>query len=120
MNVHPFVTKIIPLADDPLSKCSLKDILSRVKLYGILESDYDKVDIRAETYRRSSDSYLECVYNKPKTKNEIESEQQELLKKKQKEKDLKEQKKKEKLQRKIEKEKILSTLSPKEKKILGL
>jgi hypothetical protein len=100
--------------------CTLANLIERVRAAGIPESEYKNVDIFGFTYPRSSDPYLDCVYNKPKTQEQLEKEKQELLKEEEKQKAAKEERKKLREDKKAKKEKVLASLTTEQKKALGL
>lgn len=139
--IHPFTEIVIPLTDDPIedsrngdprkdkdgnieyyksSQCNLADLIERVKAAGIPESEYKNVKVLGFTYPRCSDPYLDCVYNKPKTQEQIEKEKRQLLKEEEKQKADKEERKKLREAKKAEKEKALASLTSEQKKALGL
>lgn len=138
--IHPFIHITIPLTDDPIedkngdprkdkdgnieyckrSNCTLANLIERVRAAGIPESEYENVEVFGFTYERSSDPYLDCVYNKPKTQEQLEKEKQRLLKEEEKQKAAKEERKKQREEKKAEKAKILASLTLEQKKILGI
>ena len=138
--IHPFTEIVIPLTDDPIedkngdprkdkdgnieylkrSSCTLANLIERVKAAGIPESEYKNVEVFGFTYPRCSDPYLDCIYNKPKTQEQLEKEKQQLLKEEEKQKTAKEERKKLREAKKAEKEKVLASLTAEQKKVLGI
>lgn len=138
--IHPFTEIVIPLTDDPIEerngeprkdrhgnieylkadRCTLANLIERVKAAGVPESEYKNVKIFACTYERSNDSYIDCVYDKPKTQEELEKEKQQLLEEEEKQKTAKEERKKLREAKKAEKEKVLASLTKEQKEALGI
>lgn len=141
--ISPHIPIDVPLTDSPIpiedregnprkdkngnieycstDRCSLAEIISRTIALGIPESEYKNVLLyAAPPYHRASDWDLFCVYNKPKTEEQIaleKTEQENLEKEKQ---SLKAERKKIREAKKAEKEAVLASLTPKQKKALGI
>jgi len=143
MNKHisPRIPKNIPLTDnyiedrngDPSKdengdirycskdSCSLAEIIKRLEKLNIPTSEYDNVILyAAPPYHRASDWDLFCVYNKPKTKEQIALEESEAEKAETEKEKLKAERKKIREAKKAEKEKVLASLTTEQKKALGL
>lgn len=138
--IHSFTEIVIPLTDYPIEDkngdpkkdkngnieyykghtCTLANLIERVKAAGVPESEYKNVKVFGFTYPRCSDAYLDCVYNKPKTQEELEKEKQQLLEEEEKQKTAKEERKKLREAKKAEKEKVLASLTAEQKRILGI
>ncbi len=137
--ICPYIEITVPLTDDPIedkngdarkdkhgnieylkrSNCNLADLIERVKAAGVAESEYKNVDIFGFTYPQCSDPYLDCIYKKPKSQEQIEKEKQKLLEKEKQEKADKEARKKLREEKKLQKQKVIESLTDEQKKLLG-
>lgn len=138
--INPFFHITVPLTDDPVedkngdlrkdkdgnveylkrSSCTLANLIERVQAAGIPESEYKNVKVFGFTYPRCSDPYIDCIYNKPKTQEQLEEEKQQILKEEEKQKAAKEERKKLREAKKAEKEKIIASLTLEQRQALGI
>lgn len=102
------------------NRVSITELLRMIKNKNIPESEYDNIKLFINDEINRDFPFLECVYYRNKTKEEMEKEFQEeearvadIEKKKQKNKAEREAKK-------AEKEKVLASLTEEQKKALGI
>lgn len=99
----------------------LKDLLDKIKQFGIPESDYDKIECVARYHSKYYDSIeIAITYEKPKTQKEIDDEMAELIASRKLFEEAKEQKRLDKEKKKLEKQKVIDSLTPEQKKALKI
>lgn len=104
----------------PKNPFTLEELINHIKSLNIPESEYNNITIAIKYDDRYSVYFISVVYNRPKSEQEMQTEKDAILKEREAKIKDKENKKKEKDKKKEEKQKIIDSLTPEQKKVLGI